>query len=53
MFDTVRPGQRTGAKCVVVLKYNPSGTIEYKLNYNDEFQPLSQKPKRIALVIPP
>lgn len=56
IYDTIRPGRGTGAKCVVdirVLKYNPNGTIEYKLNYNDEFQPLPQRPKKVGPVIPP
>ena len=35
IYDTIRPGRGTGAKCVVditVLKYNPDGTVGFKLS---------------------
>lgn len=52
LYDTIRPGRGRGDKCVTdirVLKYNPNGTIEFKLNYDDEFQPLPKRPKRIDI----
>lgn len=56
IYDTIRPERGIGVKCVVdirVLKYNPNGTIEYKLNYHDKFQLLPQRPKRIEPFISP
>nr|XP_026498301.1 uncharacterized protein LOC113402304 [Vanessa tameamea] len=56
IYDTIRPGRGTGVNCVVdlrALKYNPNGTIDYKLDYNDEFRPLPRRPKRIEPSLPP
>ena len=56
IYDTIRPGRGTGSKCVVdirVLKYNPNGTIDFKLSYDEQFKQLPQRPKRVQPVIPP
>ena len=56
IYDTIHPGRGTGAKRVVdirVLKYNPNGTIDFKLSYDEQFKQLPQRPKRVQPVIPP
>ena len=55
-YDTICPGRGTGAKYVVdirVLKYNPNGTIDFKLSYDEQFKQLPLTPKRVQPVTPP
>lgn len=54
IYDSIRPGRGAGENRVVdirLLKYKPDGTIEYKLNFEDELQPLPRRPKKIALAV--
>ncbi|KAK6186042.1 hypothetical protein SNE40_008154 [Patella caerulea] len=47
-YNSIRPGTRTGEPVVTdlrVIRYNPDGVIEYKLNYGDEFSPLPRRAK--------
>ncbi|KAK6177541.1 hypothetical protein SNE40_015624 [Patella caerulea] len=45
-YDTIRPGNRVGDPCVHelrVLKYLPSGVIQFKLNFDDEYKDLPRR----------
>uniref|UniRef100_A0A2H1WLH6 SFRICE_019922 n=1 Tax=Spodoptera frugiperda TaxID=7108 RepID=A0A2H1WLH6_SPOFR len=54
IYDSIRPGRGAGDRCVIdikALKYNPNGTIEYKLHFSDDFVPLPRRPKKITSLI--
>jgi hypothetical protein len=49
LLTSIRPGNRVGDSAVtdiVALRYSPKGTIEYKLDFSDEWKTL---PQRISL----
>ncbi|XP_041359493.1 uncharacterized protein LOC121375878 isoform X1 [Gigantopelta aegis] len=46
MYNSIRPGSKAGDPVVTdirVLKYTPDGTIQYKLQYTDEFRDLPRR----------
>lgn len=50
IYESIRPGRGTGDRVVVdirALRYNPCGTIDYKLHFADDFVPLPRRPKKI------
>lgn len=54
IYESIRPGRGAGDHCVVdirALRYNPSGTIDYKLHFADDFNPLPRRPKKITCLI--
>lgn len=56
MYDSIRPGRVAKDPTVVdirALKYNPEGTIEFKLSFDDDFRLLPRRPRAIQLVTGP
>lgn len=58
IYESIRPGKRTGDPKVTnlrALKYNPDGTIEFKVNFDDEYQLLPVRQMRYVhnVVFPP
>lgn len=54
IYESIRPGRGAGDHCVVdirALRYNPNGTIDFKLHFTDEFSPLPRRPKKLSSVI--
>lgn len=50
IYESIRPGRGAGDRVVVdirALRYNPCGTIDYKLHFADDFVPLPRRPKKI------
>lgn len=50
-YDSIRPGKRTGDPLVTdirVLKYLPSGRMQYKLNFDDNYEDLC-KPRKAEI----
>jgi hypothetical protein len=50
-YDSIRPGNKTNDPTVNnlrVLKYEPSGVISFKTNYEDDFNDLPRRPKKIV-----
>lgn len=51
VYESIRPGRGAGDHCVVdirAMRYNPNGTIDYKLNFADDFTPLPRRPKKVS-----
>ncbi|CAH1109431.1 unnamed protein product [Psylliodes chrysocephalus] len=49
-YDSIRPGKVTSDPVVTnlrALEYLPKGEINFKINFNDEFQTLPRRPKAI------
>lgn len=50
IYESIRPGRGAGDSVVVdirALRYNASGTIDYKLHFAHDFVPLPRRPKKI------
>ncbi|PSN48700.1 hypothetical protein C0J52_13529 [Blattella germanica] len=53
MYDSIRPGRVVNDPTVVdirALKYNPEGTIEFKLSFDDDFRLLPRRPRVVQMV---
>ncbi|XP_046963625.1 uncharacterized protein LOC124542320 [Vanessa cardui] len=53
IYESIRPGRGAGDHCVVdirALRYNPNGTIDYKLHFSHNFTPLPRRPKKILSI---
>ncbi|PSN49926.1 hypothetical protein C0J52_07050 [Blattella germanica] len=56
MYDSIRPGRVANDPTVVdihALKYNPEGTKEFKLSFEDDFRLLPRRPRAIQMVTEP
>ncbi|CAH2088773.1 unnamed protein product [Euphydryas editha] len=54
IYESIRLGRGAGDHCVTdikALRYNPNGTIDYKLQFSDDFVPLPRRPKKITSLI--
>lgn len=50
-YESIRPGKKLGNPKVTdlrALRYNPNGTIDYKLNFDDDYTPLPVRVKPIS-----
>jgi len=50
-YDSIRPGKKAGDEVVThirALKYNPSGIIEFKLDFDEDWQELPRRPKQVV-----
>lgn len=51
-YSSIRPGRKAGDPIVTdihVLKYNPSGIIQYKLKFDDEYKDLPRRPSKVQV----
>lgn len=54
VYESIRPGKRLGDPKVTdirALKHKPDGTIEYKINFDEEYAPLPVRPKQIRAIV--
>lgn len=52
-YNSIRPGRKAGDPAVVdlrAIKYNPEGTISYKINFDDDWTELPIRPKKLSSV---
>lgn len=52
-YSTIRPGRKAGDPVVVdlrVIQYRPDGTINYKINFDDDWTELPVRPKKLNSV---
>lgn len=53
-YDSIRPGKRAGDPKVQdlrALKYNPNGTIEFKVNFDDDYSLLPVRPNKTVSAV--
>lgn len=49
-YTSIRPGSKLGDPHITdirQLKYNPTGTIEYKLDHRSDWSPIPRKPRDV------